>query len=111
MSKACIKVMDEHIKQSYINSLDATAAATSATSATHFKPSSCYDDFYRTKMTTKEMTTEIGKIIEKYEKLLISSPEELTVEIMDKIKKTYKNRYYKYTSSKTNAAAATATAE
>jgi hypothetical protein len=89
MSKDCIKMMDEHIRSS---------AAT-----TEFKPSSCYSDFYQTKMTSDDMTKEIGHIIEKYEKtpgaMTNISPEELTNQIMDKIKKTYKNRYYKYTSS------------
>lgn len=91
MSKSCIKMMDEHI-------LNASASSTS-----EFKPSSCYSDFYQTKMTSDDMTKEIGHIIEKYEKtpgaMTNISPEELTNQIMDKIKKTYKNRYYKYTSS------------
>jgi hypothetical protein len=54
-------------------------------------------------MTTAAMTTEIGNIIEKYEKnpgaMSNQTADELTEEIMDKIKKTYKNRYYKYISS------------
>ena len=92
MSKDCIKMMDEHIRN-----------ASSSAATTEFKPSSCYSDFYQTKMTSDDMTKEIGHIIEKYEKtpgaMTNISPEELTNQIMDKIKKTYKNRYYKYTSS------------
>jgi hypothetical protein len=88
MSKAAIRMMDEHIT----NRQTATAAA-----GTIFKPSSCYDDFYQTKMSSPEMTKEIEAIIEKYENTL--SPDEMTNEIIDKIKKTYKNRYYKYVSS------------
>ena len=91
MSKNSIKMMDEHIRN----------ASTSSTE--EFKPSSCYSDFYQTKMTSDEMTKEIGLVIEKYEKtpgaMSNITPEELTDQIMDKIKKTYKNRYYKYTSS------------
>ena len=83
--------MDEHIRNA------------SASSTEEFKPSSCYSDFYQTKMTSDEMTKEIGHVIEKYEKtpgaMSNITPEELTDQIMDKIKKTYKNRYYKYTSS------------
>ena len=92
MSKACIKMMDEHIRNASI-----------AESNTEFKPSSCYSDFYTTKMTSDEMTKEIGHVIEKYEKtpgaMSNITPEDLTNQIMDKIKKTYKNRYYKYTST------------
>ena len=84
-------MMDEHIRN----------ASTSSTE--EFKPSSCYSDFYQTKMTSDEMTKEIGLVIEKYEKtpgaMSNITPEELPDQIMDKIKKTYKNRYYKYTSS------------
>jgi hypothetical protein len=87
MSKAAIRMMDEHIT----NRQTATAAA-----GTIFKPSSCYDDFYQTKMSSPEMTKEIEAIIEKYENTL--SPDEMTNEIIDKIKKTYKNRYYKFVS-------------
>ena len=94
MSKNSIKMMDEHIRN----------ASTSSTE--EFKPSSCYSDFYQTKMTSDEMTKEIGYVIEKYEKtpgaMSNITPEELTDQIMDKIKKTYKNRYYKYTSSRHN---------
>jgi len=95
MSKECIKAMDQHI-----------LAASSASSTTEFKPSSCYDDFYQTQMTSDQMTKEIGHIIEKYEKtpgaMTNITPEELTEQIMDKIKKTYKNRYYKYISAHNN---------
>jgi hypothetical protein len=91
MSKAAIRMMDEHIT----NKQTATAAA-----GTVFKPSSCYDDFYQTKMSSPEMTKEIEAIIEKYEKNATTpvSPDEMTNEIIDKIKKTYKNRYYKFVS-------------
>ena len=91
MSKAAIRMMDEHI-----TNRQTTAAAT----ATVFKPSSCYDDFYQTKMSSPEMTKEIEAIIEKYEKNANTpvSPDEMTNEIIDKIKKTYKNRYYKFVS-------------
>jgi hypothetical protein len=111
MSKNSIKMMDEHIRNA------------SESSTEEFKPSSCYSDFYQTKMTSDEMTKEIGYVIEKYEKtpgaMSNITPEELTDQIMDKIKKTYKNRYYKYTSSasasnnapSTTAATATATAK
>ena len=111
MSKNSIKMMDEHIRNA------------SASSTEEFKPSSCYSDFYQTKMTSDEMTKEIGYVIEKYEKtpgaMSNITPEELTDQIMDKIKKTYKNRYYKYTSSASSSAsnnalstsAATATAK
>ena len=98
MSKKCIRLMDEHIQRAA--SPPATAAATPAAV---FKPSVCYDDFYQTQMATAAMTTEIGNIIEKYEKtpgaMSNQTADELTEEIMDKIKKTYKNRYYKYISS------------
>jgi hypothetical protein len=95
MSKECIRMMDDHI-------YEAAAAATTA-SSTPFKPSVCYDDFYKSKMTGDEMTKEIEHIIEKYEKnpgaMSNLTADEITEEIMDKIKKTYKNRYYKYISS------------
>ena len=98
MSKECIRLMDNHISEA--------AAASTTTSSTPFKPSVCYNDFYESKMTGDEMTKEIGNIIEKYEKtpgaMLNLTPDELTEEIMDKIKKTYKNRYYKYISSTRN---------
>ena len=97
MSKNCIRLMDEHIQRA------AASAPATATPAAVFKPSVCYDDFYQTQMATAAMTTEIGNIIEKYEKtpgaMSNQTADELTEEIMDKIKKTYKNRYYKYISS------------
>ena len=84
-------MMDEHIHN-----------ASTATNI-EFKPSSCYSDFYKNKMSSDEMTKEIEFVIEKYEKtpgaMSNITPEELTEQIMDKIKKTYKNRYYKYTST------------
>ena len=82
-----------------------------------FKPSECYNDFYQNMMTTPEMSKEIENIIEKYEKTQSNITEaELTEEITDKIKKTYKNRYYKYVSTNrnnnnNNAAAAAADAD
>ena len=95
MSKVCIKLMDEHIRNA------------STALNTEFKPSSCYSDFYQTQMASDEMTKEIGHVIEKYEKtpgaMSNITPEELTDQIMDKIKKTYKNRYYKYTSSSSSS--------
>jgi hypothetical protein len=94
MSKDTIATMDDHIKI-----MHSTQTQTSI-----FKPSSCYDNFYQTKMSTTEMTREIEKIIEKYQKFTDtsrSSPDEVTTEIIDKIKKTYKNRYYKFVSSHT----------
>jgi hypothetical protein len=98
MSKQCIRMMDDHIS--------AAAATATTTSATQFKPSTCYNDFYETQMTRPEMSKEIENIIEKYEKtpgaMANLTAEQLTVEIMDKIKKTYKNRYYKYISSSRN---------
>jgi hypothetical protein len=94
MSKPCIRMMDDHISSSATN-----ASIT-------FKPSICYTDFYETKMTTPEMTKEIENIIDKYEKtpgaMANFTAEQLTEEIMDKIKKTYKNRYYKFISSRNN---------
>jgi len=98
MSKQCIRLMDEHIQRAA-----STPAAPPAAPPAVFKPSVCYDDFYQTQMATAAMTTEIGNIIEKYEKtpgaMSNQTADELTEEIMDKIKKTYKNRYYKYISS------------
>lgn len=97
MSKQCIQLMDQHIQRA------ASAATPAATPAAVFKPSVCYDDFYQNQMTTDAMSKEIGNIIEKYEKtpgaMSNFTADELTEEIMDKIKKTYKNRYYKYISS------------
>lgn len=96
MSKDAIRLMDEHIA----SMRNATAATTV------FKPSLCYDSFYQTKMASPEMTKEIETIIEKYEKNASAaaatkqmSPDDLTNEIIDKIKKTYKNRYYKFASN------------
>jgi hypothetical protein len=90
MSKQSIRLMDDHIRNS-------------ANSSTQFKPSECYNDFYQTMMTTPEMSKEIENIIEKYEKTMSNITEaELTEEITDKIKKTYKNRYYKYVSTNRN---------
>jgi hypothetical protein len=91
MSKDTIRLMDAHLNNLHRN--EATTAAVV------FKPSLCYDDFYQTQMSSNEMTKEIEKIIEKYEKAANISPDELTNEIIDKIKKTYKNRYYKFASS------------
>jgi len=97
MSKDAIRLMDDHIANMH-NASTATAV---------FKPSICYENFYQTKMSSNEMTKEIEKIIEKYETASASaaaaaaaaiSPDELTNEIIDKIKKTYKNRYYKFAS-------------
>lgn len=90
MSKQTITLMDNHIKMIH------------DTQASKFKPSLCYDDFYQTQMASSEMTAEIEKIIEKFQKCADTSkftPDELTNEIIDKIKKTYKNRYYKFVST------------
>ena len=96
MSKQCIRLMDDHIHE-------AAAASTTASPSTPFKPSVCYNNFYETKMASDEMTKEIGNIVEKYERtpgaMSNLTADELSQEIMDKIKKTYKNRYYKYISS------------
>jgi hypothetical protein len=91
MSKDTIRLMDAHLTNIHRNEGNNPSIV--------FKPSLCYDDFYQTQMSSKEMTTEIEKIIEKYEKSTNISPDELTNEIIDKIKKTYKNRYYKFASS------------
>jgi hypothetical protein len=92
--------MDDHIHEA------ANASSTTASPSTPFKPSACYSDFYETKMASDEMTKEIGNIVEKYEKtpgaMSNLTADQLTEEIMDKIKKTYKNRYYKYISSTRN---------
>jgi hypothetical protein len=100
-SKDAIRLMDEHIA-----SMRNAATATDTATATVFKPSLCYDSFYQTKMASPEMTKEIETIIEKYEKNASAaaatkqmSPDDLTNEIIDKIKKTYKNRYYKFASN------------
>jgi hypothetical protein len=96
MSKQCIRLMDDHIHE-------AATASTTASPSTPFKPSVCYNDFYETKMESDEMTKEIGNIVEKYERtpgaMSNLTADELSQEIMDKIKKTYKNRYYKYIST------------
>jgi hypothetical protein len=94
MSKEAIRMMDAHIQSKHTK-------ASHAAEAEKFKPSSCYDDFYQTNMSSTEMTSEIEKIIEKYQKALRpeANPDQITTEIIDKIKKTYKNRYYKYVSS------------
>lgn len=69
-------MMDQHIEN-----MRATATIV-------FKPSLCYDNFYQTKMSSPEMTKEIETIIEKHEKTAASiSPDDLTTEIIDKIKK------------------------
>ena len=87
----------------------------------HFKPSSCYDNFYNENMASAEMAAEIEKIIEKYENVrrnqqplnvnaatnTAQTVENITNEIMDKIKKTYKNRYYRFVNTTTTAAAMT----
>jgi hypothetical protein len=97
MSKEAIRMMDAHIQSKH-------AKAAHESAVDKFKPSSCYDDFYQTNMSTTEMTTEIEKIIEKYQKALRpeANPDQITTEIIDKIKKTYKNRYYKYVSAQQN---------
>jgi hypothetical protein len=99
MSKSCIRMMDAHIKSHSTND--------------DFKPSTSYDLFYQEKMSTPEMMTEIEVIIEKFEKTIqqsaaelmsstienanvVPSLESIMLEIMDKIKKTYKNRYYRF---------------
>ena len=109
MSKQCIKMMDDHIRE---HSRDP-----------NFKPSSCYENFYNERLSSIEMVTEVGKIIEKYEKvrqnrqpLNIPLPstdsnnaqtvEDITNDIMDKIKKTYKNRYYRFVNNTPATAAA-----
>ena len=105
MSKQCIRMMDAHI--------------TSHSTTNKFKPSSCYDDFYNKQMRSAEMAAEIEKIIEKYDNVrrnrqplnvtAMTTPttsqtvEEITNEIMDKIKKTYKNRYYRFVNNTTTS--------
>ena len=103
MSKSSIQMMDAHIKQ--------------CSTTANFKPSSCYDNFYSEKMPSAEMAAEIGKIIEKYEHVRqtrkhnshedddsrsAQTIEDITNEIMDKIKKTYKNRYYRFINGNNN---------
>lgn len=104
MSKQCIKMMDAHI--------------TKHSTTPNFKPSSCYDNFYNENMASTEMAAEIEKIIEKYENVrrtqqplnvnlnarnAAQTVEDITNEIMDKIKKTYKNRYYRFVNTTTAA--------
>ena len=104
MSKQCIKMMDAHI--------------TKHSTTPNFKPSSCYDNFYNENMASAEMAAEIEKIIEKYENVrrnqqplnviptnAAQTVENITNEIMDKIKKTYKNRYYRFVNTTTADAA------
>jgi hypothetical protein len=94
--------MDDHIHEAAA----ASSSSSPSSPSSPFKPSVCYNHFYETKMATDEMTKEIGNIIEKYEKtpgaMSNLTADELTEEIMDKIKKTYKNRYYKYISTTRN---------
>jgi hypothetical protein len=91
MSKTCIRMMDRHIETFSNNN--------------EFKPSTSYDNFYQENMSSPEMTNEIENIIEKYDKILstgsrtVTTLDEITHEIMDKIKKTYKNRYYRFVNS------------
>jgi hypothetical protein len=98
MSKSCIRMMDAHIEK--------------FSKTPEFKPSTSYDSFYQEKMSTAEMMAEIELIIQKYEKTLqvaaeaqaqhstenvvTPSLESIMSDIMDKIKKTYKNRYYRF---------------
>lgn len=95
MSKSTITQMDNHLKEMH------------STQSSTFKPSTCYDNFYQTKMSSAEMTAEIEKIIDKFQKSINATsrftPDELTTEIIDKIKKTYKNRYYKFVSQHNSA--------
>ena len=96
MSKSCIRLMDDHIKM--------------CSSQPDFKPSTSYDNFYNEKMSTPQMMDEIKVIVGKYERSLqktgTTSPaqpiplETIIQEIMDKVKKTYKNRYYRFASNK-----------
>ena len=88
----CIKMMDDHIR-------NCTVA-----SSIHPKPSICYEEFLKTELSNDIMTKEISNIVEKFKNSdsVFASSDELTKEIMDKIKKTYKNRYYKYISSAKN---------
>jgi len=90
MSKKCIKMMDDHINAFSTNP--------------EFKPSTSYDNFYQEKMSSSQMMEEIEVIVGKYEKTMhhttIPSLEDIMHEIMDKIKKTYKNRYYRFANKK-----------
>jgi len=95
MSKSCIRLIDDHIKM--------------CSSQPDFKPSTSYDNFYNEKMSTPQMMDEIKVIVGKYERSLqktgTTSPaqpiplETIIQEIMDKVKKTYKNRYYRFASN------------
>jgi len=69
MSKQCIRMMDNHISAA-ATAITTTTTTTTTTTAdmSQFKPSTCYNHFYETQMTTPEMTKEIENIIEKYEK-------------------------------------------
>ena len=85
MSKNCIRLMDSHI--------------TEFSKLPEFKPSTSYDNFYQEMMSTPQMMQEIENIISKYEKTMNKTSESLEAimdDIMDKIKKTYKNRYYRF---------------
>jgi hypothetical protein len=100
MSKSCIRMMDRHIEE--------------CSKKTDFKPSTSYDSFYHEKMTTAPMMEEIENIVGKYEKTLENNAvatkmmtkakisnnsdmlEVIMQDIMDKIKKTFKNRYYRF---------------
>jgi len=97
MSKSSIRMMDAHIEK--------------FSKTPEFKPSTSYDSFYQEKMSSPEMMAEIELIIQKYEKTLqnvssqnetnendVATPslESIMSDIMDKIKKTYKNRYYRF---------------
>ena len=100
MSKSCIRMMDRHIEE--------------CSKKTGFKPSTSYDSFYHEKMTTTQMMEEIENIVGKYEKTLENNAtatkmmtkakisnnndmlEAIMQDIMDKIKKTFKNRYYRF---------------
>jgi hypothetical protein len=85
MSKTCIRLMDGHI--------------TDFSKLPEFKPSTSYDNFYQEMMSTPQMMQEIENIIAKYEKTMNKTSESLETimnDIMDKIKKTYKNRYYRF---------------
>jgi hypothetical protein len=89
MSKTCIRLMDSHI--------------TEFSKLPEFKPSTSYDNFYQEMMSTPQMMQEIENIIAKYEKTMNKTSESLEAimhDIMDKIKKTYKNRYYRFVNRK-----------
>lgn len=102
MSKETIRLMDDHIKKMHSAATTSVHDDTSSSSCiVQFKPSCCYDEFYQTKIASGEMTREIEKIIQKYQNnagTMNILPDELTNEIVEKIKKTYKNRYYKFVS-------------